>query len=74
MQTTEEQDQKSKQREYRNKFRSGKQRYDIYADQDARTSIERLRKDNPRLSISDIVNQLVDAGFNALFPAIKDQG
>jgi hypothetical protein len=52
-------------RQYRSKHR----RYDYYVDADARVSIERLMVNNPTLSISDIINALVEAGFKSLFPA-----
>ena len=50
------------------KFRSGKHRYDFYAAPEMRQRIERLRDDYPTLSASDVINDLLEAGYMALFP------
>ena len=62
-------DSKAKQRANLQNFRRKNRRYDFHADAGALATIERLWCDNPALSVSDIVNSLVDAGFKALFPA-----
>ena len=50
------------------KFRSGKHRYDFYASPSMQQHIERLRGDYPTLSTSDVINDLLEAGYKALFP------
>ncbi|MEI7516705.1 MAG: hypothetical protein WCK81_15065, partial [Betaproteobacteria bacterium] len=60
---------KAKQRINQLNSRSKNRWYDFHADAGALATIERLRCDNPALSVSGIVTSLVDAGFKALFPA-----
>jgi hypothetical protein len=53
------------------KFRSKHRRYDYFVDKDAEACIERLRRDNPNVSVSQIIDTLVEAGFSKLFPETK---
>jgi hypothetical protein len=68
MLTNEPTDSLMRKRSYIKTFRSKHKRYDFYASPANDERIDKLRRDYPTLSTSDVINDLVEAGYKALFP------
>ena len=68
MSTKEPTDSLLPKRSYVQVFRSKHRRLDFYISPVNGEHIDKLRRDYPTLSTSDVINDLVEAGYKALFP------